>query len=119
MQDNALNRLKSQAKKLVEKRVDDLITPMNPPIVMRSKPQDELTKSSIRINSETNIRFKHLCVSERISKDVFIEAALEYLMSNPEELAAVILAATNKSAERREKGNHRRAVAYREKYLSD
>ena len=118
MQDNALDRLRDKSKKLVEKREDDLLTPAKPPIVMRSKPQDELTKSSIRINSETNKRFKHLCVAEGISKDVFIEAALEYLMDNPDQLSLVVSNAMDKADERREVGNRRRAIAYKEKYLT-
>lgn len=118
MQDNALDRLKDKAKKLVEKREDDLLTSLKPPIVMRSKPQDELTKSSIRINSDTNKRFKHLCVAEGISKDVFIEAALEYLMNNPEQLSLVVCSALAKAESRKEIGNRRRAIAYNEKYLT-
>lgn len=131
---DAFDRLKKRARPVVPPRDTSLIPRKNDQMtevshsVISSKPPDEIGQSetseklpevvrrTIRIEEELDYELDRLCRKEKITREVFLEAAYQVCENHPEILAEVIENARERYQRRKSVGELRKLKTLSQKH---
>ena len=79
----------------------------------------EVVRRTIRIEEEIDSELEQLCRSEKITREVFLEAAYQVCGQNPDFLAEVMSIAKSRYQRRKAAGEQRKFKTMQKKYRSE